>query len=291
MNIYTCSTCSKSFKSQRSLNSHLNWHKPGYAEKSIAGAQSSMKARLQYHCGMKINRVAEYEANPSKCMGCDIVFSYEKRRNKFCSQSCSASYHNNLRTPQSYERQKDTLRKTLQNKFPDLESRRQLASGKPKRKRNIVIKNCVVCGNEHSTGGKTCSVSCRSKNHSRIMKELIRTGKHNPRLNRGRNKRSYLETSFEEWLTKHGIINYSPEYKVNHYDTFGKYIKTYYIDFYFPNLNLGIELDGTQHKLTLEKDQIRDNYLNSIGIKILRITHAEYIAGTKIDIVKSILGL
>jgi hypothetical protein len=37
---------------------------------------------------------AEYEVNPKTCTHCDGVLSYEQRRNKFCSKSCSASYNN-----------------------------------------------------------------------------------------------------------------------------------------------------------------------------------------------------
>jgi hypothetical protein len=36
----------------------------------------------------------EYEANPKQCLNCGEVSPYEKRRNKFCSQSCAATYNN-----------------------------------------------------------------------------------------------------------------------------------------------------------------------------------------------------
>jgi len=36
----------------------------------------------------------EYEANPKQCLNCGEVFPYERRRNKFCSQSCAASFNN-----------------------------------------------------------------------------------------------------------------------------------------------------------------------------------------------------
>lgn len=36
----------------------------------------------------------DYATNPSKCLKCEKILSYLKRKNKFCSQSCSASYNN-----------------------------------------------------------------------------------------------------------------------------------------------------------------------------------------------------
>jgi Zn finger protein HypA/HybF involved in hydrogenase expression len=36
----------------------------------------------------------EYEANPKHCLFCGEKIAFEKRRGKFCNQSCSASYNN-----------------------------------------------------------------------------------------------------------------------------------------------------------------------------------------------------
>lgn len=280
MNIYTCPTCAKDFKTERSLRSHLNWHKPGYAEKSIAGAKLSIDSRVRYHLNGRSNRVAEYENNPSRCIGCDSVLPYDKRFNKFCNHSCSCSHHNQYRSAVSINKQRNSLLKT------NSEKKIYNHPKKPK-----VIKECVICFTRHIGAGKTCSATCKHKLNSMSMKAAIRTGKHNPRVNRGRHKRSYLETSFEEWLIEHGVTEYIPEYKINRYDDTGKYEKTYYIDFYFPKLQLGIELDGTQHKLTVEKDIARDQYLSRLNVEILRITHAEYIIGTKIELVRAKLGI
>jgi hypothetical protein len=67
MNIYTCSICTKSFKSERSLKSHLNWHKPGYAEKSIAGAHSSKEIRTLLITQRSEAKIDYYLLNPVKC--------------------------------------------------------------------------------------------------------------------------------------------------------------------------------------------------------------------------------
>lgn len=44
----------------------------------------------------------------------------------------------------------------------------------------------------------------------------------------------------------------------------------YILDFYSTEANLGIELDGQQHKSNTEYDVFRSKYLKSLGINILR---------------------
>ncbi|NMC51364.1 endonuclease domain-containing protein [Candidatus Kuenenbacteria bacterium] len=47
---------------------------------------------------------------------------------------------------------------------------------------------------------------------------------------------------------------------------------TYIVDFYCPSHKLVIELDGSQHlEANLEYDNKRTEYLNTLGLKILRI--------------------
>lgn len=47
----------------------------------------------------------------------------------------------------------------------------------------------------------------------------------------------------------------------------------YYLDYYFPELNICVELDSELHKE--QKDQIRDLYLSSLGITTFRIKNLE----------------
>jgi very-short-patch-repair endonuclease len=47
----------------------------------------------------------------------------------------------------------------------------------------------------------------------------------------------------------------------------GKYI----LDFYCAALNTAIEVDGSTHDFRIEKDILRDEYLKSVNIKVIRI--------------------
>ncbi len=56
-----------------------------------------------------------------------------------------------------------------------------------------------------------------------------------------------------------------------------KVINNYIVDFYCASAKLVIEIDGTQHYLDegKAKDEIRDNYLLSIGMTVLRYSNHE----------------
>lgn len=56
-----------------------------------------------------------------------------------------------------------------------------------------------------------------------------------------------------------------------------KAIGKFIVDFYCPKANLVIELDGSQHYCVKgeKRDRIRDDYMESIGIKVLRFSDRE----------------
>ena len=56
-----------------------------------------------------------------------------------------------------------------------------------------------------------------------------------------------------------------------------KVIGNYIVDFYCAKANIAIELDGSQHYFEkgLQKDTARDEYLNSLGIKVLRYSNLD----------------
>ena len=54
-------------------------------------------------------------------------------------------------------------------------------------------------------------------------------------------------------------------------------IENYILDFYCPSEKINIELDGAHHFTDegAEKDKLRDEFLNRLGIKVLRIENKE----------------
>ncbi|GAB5492939.1 MAG: hypothetical protein Phog2KO_31540 [Phototrophicaceae bacterium] len=66
-------------------------------DKSEAGKKGYQKTKhlLEAHVRrQKQTALEKYENNPKYCPNCDKKLPYKKRHNKFCNQSCSASYNN-----------------------------------------------------------------------------------------------------------------------------------------------------------------------------------------------------
>ena len=62
-------------------------------------------------------------------------------------------------------------------------------------------------------------------------------------------------------------------YKFRRQHSIGNYI----VDFYSPKLKLAIEVDGDSHYMgnAQNYDKIRDEYLDSLGIKVLRVKNSD----------------
>ena len=66
--------------------------------------------------------------------------------------------------------------------------------------------------------------------------------------------------------------------QVNNYQFFRqKPIGKYIVDFYCKDCNLIIEIDGGQHceDKYITKDKLREKYLNSLGLKVIRFSNLD----------------
>lgn len=63
----------------------------------IANALAAREKALIASKKLKDKRIADYYKNPKLCCNCNVPLKYNKKRNKFCSKSCSASYNNSIR--------------------------------------------------------------------------------------------------------------------------------------------------------------------------------------------------
>lgn len=84
------------------------------------------------------------------------------------------------------------------------------------------------------------------------------------------------EIIFKKWFDKtfHGSKNVyeSQAIFINE-----RTLKGYVVDFYLPRVNTAIEIDGGYHDLPEQKqyDAIKDKFLNSIGIDVVRIKNEQ----------------
>ncbi len=66
-----------------------------------------------------------------------------------------------------------------------------------------------------------------------------------------------------------------------------KIIGNYIVDFYIKKLGIVIEIDGVSHNEIIEEDEIRDNYLKSLGLVVIRYSDLD----VKINLDNIILNL
>lgn len=92
------------------------------------------------------------------------------------------------------------------------------------------------------------------------------------RKNLGRHKRSWMELTFEKYLKDNNITGWDTE--VHFWND--QLSKNYFPDFIFEDRKLIIELDGTQHRKTVEQDTIRDKWFSIKGYKVIRVPVEEF---------------
>lgn len=107
------------------------------------------------------------------------------------------------------------------------------------------------------------------KSRNKMSMSALRSFERGDHANwKSRKQRSYPELYFEEVLKELGIFDECEiEYPIKN----GRY--QYFLDFYFPEKSINLEIDGNQHRL---KDRIisnkrRDEFLESNGIRVFRI--------------------
>jgi very-short-patch-repair endonuclease len=129
-------------------------------------------------------------------------------------------------------------------------------------------KICLICNMEfqYKTERKYCSIKCRQKDPLYIQKLRDANLKHvvdgTHKGWKHRNNPSYPELFFMTVLKNNNI-----EYEFERPE--GKY----FIDFALHEKKIALEIDGKQHLQEKRKisDNLKDNYLKSIGWKVYRI--------------------
>lgn len=57
------------------------------------GKLGAIKAKEAFKLIM-INRISNYQNNPTKCKNCSTILEYKRRHEKFCNRSCAAKFNN-----------------------------------------------------------------------------------------------------------------------------------------------------------------------------------------------------
>lgn len=208
---------------------------------------------------------------------------------KFCSQSCAATFNSTgrVRTADSKLKVAETMKRLSTEGRTIPKTIHKGASNKQFKHGRYVYdptadKDCCVCQKPfrfpYKTLRKTCSDVCLTELNRSLRVSYLK--KHAGSFNWiQRGKMNYFETQFDTWLQSIGYIpksDYVALSYVMHNDEQGT---NYIMDFWFPALQLNIELDGSHHERPeqVTRDTVRDEWLQRVhNISVIRIKGREW---------------
>jgi hypothetical protein len=206
----------------------------------------------------------KHEIITKQCPVCDISFECSdggSRCKTTCSTRCSNIFF-------SDKRMSGDTKNKIKNSLKNYHINRDKTL-----KKVLFAKICTICGKPFETKKKeqpTCSKPCGAVIISQKVKRRVSEGTH-----RGWTTRptaSYPEKYFQHRLTEL-CIPYEFNYPVPK-NTLGiQKAAAYFLDFYFPDIRLDLEIDGKQHlrKDRRESDLFRDELLIKNGYTVFRI--------------------
>ena len=208
-------------------------HVENVKKAALLGAEAGKIKRLQ--------RIEEYNKNPKLCKHCNSPIEYDKQRNLYCGQSCSATVSNLTRVPRSEESRKKTGLANKGKKFPNRKPTKLYS--------DIFLITCRICGKEQFVNyrkkeHKTCgNPDCKIQ--ASVGERPYQNGSRKPvkYFNNNENKEVLLESSWEvEVATKldeYDIKWIRPKF-IKWEDSLGK-TRRYFPDFYLPDYDMYLD--------------------------------------------------
>lgn len=196
--------------------------------------------------------ISSYNKQPSLCGNCGIPLSYEKKKNKFCSTSCSASYTNKKRLPRTEESKSKTSNAViLKYSMLSIEEKhiRNMNHRGGRVKSPDVEFTCPQCNKTKIIGYSSRNMKTCGDNECRTAARFSGRAYHNGSrksitfFNPYENKEVVLESSWEvetaNLLIANNIKWIRPKY-IKWIDGNGKG-RCYYPDFYLPDFNVYLD--------------------------------------------------
>jgi len=204
------------------------------------------------------SKISSYELSPICCKHCSKPLPYEKRRNKFCSKNCAASFNGTGRVRTAESKKKISLKMRL------LIETGSITKPAPPRREKIVW--CRLYGRYTCHGclkefwrpkiyQVCCSIDCRDRicSQNKCKKTQIEY------FNKFENKTIYLQSTWEQniadLLTKLDIYWTRPSKRFKWTDTTLQKKRTYLPDFYLPQYDLYLDVKNP-HKKQVDHDKI-----------------------------------
>jgi hypothetical protein len=202
----------------------------------------------------KQERIQIYNKNPTLCTNCECSLEYEKKNNKFCSNSCATSYNNRIRGKRS-DKTKKQISSTVKKYYSIQENKNKLRSYAIKGneiKTNLIKieynkspNKCNVCSAVlpyERRNKKTCSYECRII--ACTQNRTYQNGSRKPiwYFNKYQNKSVLLDSSWEVRIAK--LLDELQIYWIRPYPmkwSDGTKDRYYYPDFYLKDYNLYLD--------------------------------------------------
>lgn len=253
---------------------HTNYYKSG---KQSINASKASKAAAEKARTLKLQRIAVYNESPKLCLTCSSPLTYDKRTNRFCSKTCSAS-HNNKRRSHTEE----TKRKISGS----LSGRTYIKA--PKTYCDIQLNNCVICGELFYTKKTSsqprkickrpeCLAQISTNKTSKIgsTNSIYYTTKTNEQVRFD----SSWEYKIACYLDNNNINWTRPKIGIAWIDSTGKK-RFYYPDFYLPEHNLYLDPKNDQ---VIKKDKEKlSKVTESINLIYGSIKHIKDVLSNKL---------
>lgn len=239
-----------------------DYYKSGKHTENVLNARQLALAASSRNKQARIDRYAE---SPTVCSHCAVPVEYSKRKNKFCSKSCSASFNNIGRLPRTAESKQKTSKSIIlaYSKLTD-EEKLNIKRGRPIRTKHADVEfSCPICNGKFSIPyvkrhRKTCGAD-DCKIQASVGMRTYQNGSRKPIwfFNPYEDKEVLLESSWEVEIAELLIANNvrwirPPFIKWN--DSTNK-VRRYFPDFYL--LDYDVYLDPKNpYCLTLDKEKI-----------------------------------
>lgn len=239
----------------------------------IANMMAARELSFAAMAEQKAKRIAAYLEAPKLCAECGAVLPYEKRTNRFCARSCSATWSNK--------------QKANTGAYHSAEAKARIAASvreafEQKAKTTHGPWFCANCGVEFlpekkRKRAKYCSLHCsreaarKYRNSADYRAKLSEFGKENV-------ARQMKKGTWKGWPVRQGP-SFPEKYVQGALESAGLsfvselQVGRFSIDIAFPSCMVAVEVDGRQHETISQKehDKLRDAFLQQLGWTVVRI--------------------
>jgi len=205
-----------------------------------------------------------------KCENCKSQHDGKYGSGRFCTSKCARGF--------STKEKRSLINNKVSEKLKGSIPHNKGLVSELTLKKEIECPNCKETFMQKHYRQKLCSRKCQRQyrtEESKLKislkaKERVANGTHSGWQTR--NIRSYAEKFFDTVMSNNNLKP-TTEYVIKKSELGIKSQANYFLDFYFEDIKLDLEIDGKQHQYEdrIISDQERDNLLKQIGIDVYRI--------------------